>query len=167
MTWHAFDGRGWYTGPVADDTPGAVPVPPPIDNTDETPDEPRARWARTRWVVLAYVPPPAPPPPPPSWDDDDLDPRYHWIDVGSFMDRFGPDALAVASSTDPEVQGLLTLLLPRRWVDLLWPELPAMVGMLVAKELITEQRAADVLSPITTEAERHISGMPQPTTPAP
>lgn len=160
--WHAFDSDGWYTGPVPVDTASATPVPPPSASTTTTPGELRARWGRYRWTLQPY---PAPPPPPavPDWADPDLDPRYHWIDVGPFMDRFGGYGISIAGSTDPDVRGLVTLLLPRQYVDLRRADVAQFVAMLVAKELITQARADIVLSPVTTEAERHIKGLPQPT----
>jgi hypothetical protein len=99
----------------------------------------------------------------PDWADPDLDPRYHWIDVGPFMDRFGGYALAIAGSSDPEVRGMVTLLLPRKYIDLRRLDVAQFVGLLVAKELIGQTRADIVLDPVTTEAERHIKGLPQPT----
>jgi hypothetical protein len=53
----------------------------------------------------------------PAWTDPDLAPAYWHIDVGSFMDRFGSKALALASSSDPAVQGLITLLMPRKYIE--------------------------------------------------
>jgi hypothetical protein len=160
--WAAYDDQGWYTGQVPADTPSATPVQPPSASTTTAPGELRARWGRYRWTLQPY---PAPPPPPavPDWADADLDRRYHWIDVGPFMDRFGGYAVSIAGSNDPEVRGLVTLLLPRQYVDLKRTDVAQFVGLLVAKELITQARATAVLSPITTEAERHIKGLPQPT----
>lgn len=160
--WHAYDEQGWYAGPVPVDTPSATPVPPPSASTTTTPGALRARWGRFRWHLQPY---PEPPPPPavPDWADEALDARYHHIDVGPFMDRFGPAALAVTSSTDDQVRGLITLLLPRHYVDLQRPDVAQFVGLLVDKGLITQARADAVLSPITTDAERHVKGLPQPT----
>lgn len=97
-----------------------------------------------------------------SWSDPYLDPRYHWLDVGPFFDRFGAKALAVTGSADPQVQGLVTLLLPRKYVDLKRPDLPALLGMLVAKGILTSEEVAAILNPITTDYERHVKGMEQP-----
>lgn len=98
----------------------------------------------------------------PSWSDTQLDQRYYWIDVGPFFDRFGAKALDITGSTDPQVQGLITLLLPRKYVDLKRQDLPSMLDLLVAKGLINSTDKANVLNPQTTEYERHIKDMPQP-----
>ncbi len=87
------------------------------------------------------------------------DPRLWWIDPGPFFDRFGPAAFAITSSTDPQVQGLVMLLLPRQYVDLKRPDLPQMLGLLVAKELITDDEKTVILTTPTTEYERHIKGL--------
>lgn len=98
----------------------------------------------------------------PSWADPALDPRYFWIYVGSFFDRFGPDALAVLSSTDPGVQGLVTFIMPRNYVDLRRADLPGLLDVLVAKGLISAGRKAAVLNRVTTDDERITPGLPQP-----
>jgi energy-converting hydrogenase Eha subunit C len=166
VTWYAFDERMWYVGEVADGSPGATPIAPPIVSTTETPGEPRAMWARYRWVVNPYqapASPPPPPPPPPAWDDPGLDSRYHWIDVGPFFDRFGAAALAVASSESALARGMIALVTPRQYVDLKRADVAAMVGMLVTAALIDTQLASTILDPVTTEYERHVKGLPQPT----
>lgn len=98
-----------------------------------------------------------------SWSDPELDTRYWWIDVGPFFDRFGAKALGITGSTDFQVQGLVTLLLPRKYVDLRRADLPQMLDLLVAKGLITAAEKIAVISPPTSEYERHIKGLPQPT----
>lgn len=108
-------------------------------------------------AALGYAPAPAP-----SWADVALDPRYFWIDVGPFFDRFGAKALAITGSTDPQVQGLVTLLLPRKYVDLKRADLPSMMDLLVAKGLINNDDKTAVLNPQTTDYERHVKGMVQP-----
>lgn len=100
--------------------------------------------------------------PPPSWNDPALSAQYHWVDVGPFFDRFGAKALAITGSTDPQVQGLVTLLLPRKYVDLKRADLPGMLDLLIAKGLINSTDKAAVLSPVTVEYERHIKGLEQP-----
>jgi hypothetical protein len=111
-----------------------------------------------------FAPPPMPAvQQPPRWNDTNLDQRYHWIDVGPFFDRFGAKALSITGSTDPQVQGLVTLLLPRKYVDLKRADLPAMLDMLVSKGLITSADKSAVLNPQTAEYERHVKGMVQPT----
>lgn len=122
--------------------------------TDTSPTQPE-------WYV---EPAPWMPPPPvvPRWDDPNLDPQYRWIDVGPFFDRFGAKALTITSSTDPVVQGLVTLILPRLYVDLTRSDLPQMVGLLALKGLIKPEDMAVVLNHVTTEQERHVKGLPQP-----
>ena len=105
----------------------------------------------------------SPAPMAPSWSDPGLDPRYWWVDVGPFFDRFGAKALSITSSTDPQVQGLVSLLLPRKYVDLKRADLPSMLDILVAKSLITTADKTAVLTTPTNEYERHIKGLPQPT----
>jgi hypothetical protein len=98
----------------------------------------------------------------PSWSDPALDPRYHWVDVGPFFDRFGAKALSVTGSTDPQVQGLVTLLLPRKYVDLKRVDLPSMLDLLISKGLIDGADKAAVLNPVTSDYERHVKGLAQP-----
>lgn len=99
---------------------------------------------------------------PPAWSDPGLDPRYWWIDVGPFLDRFGAKALAITGSPDQQVQGLVTLLLPRKYVDLKRADLPSMLDLLISKGIITPSEKAAVLASPTTDYERHIKGLPQP-----
>lgn len=122
--------------------------------TDTEPEQPA--W---------YTPPPDPEPYVPpvlTWDDPNLPPEYHWIDVGPFFDRFGAAALGITSSADAQVQGLITLILPRQYVDLKRADVEQMVGLLVLKGLITAGEMGAVLSPQTTEWERHVKGLQQP-----
>lgn len=100
--------------------------------------------------------------PQPQWGDATLDPRYWWINVGPFFDRFGSKALAVTSSTDPAVQGIVTLTLPREYIDLKRADLAYMLDVLVGKSIITTTEKAAIIAPPTTEYERHIKGMVQP-----
>ncbi len=102
------------------------------------------------------------PPPPLSWSDPNLSAEYFWIDVGPFFDRFGAKALAITSSTDPLIQGLVTLILPRKYIDLKRADLPSLVSILVGKGVITSDDMTTVLAQVTAEDERHIKGLPQP-----
>lgn len=97
-----------------------------------------------------------------AWSDPNLDPRYHWVDLGPFLDRFGVKALAVTGSSDLQVQGLITLLLPRKYIDLKRADLPGMLDLLVSKSLINVTDKASILNPVTTDYERYIKDMPQP-----
>lgn len=98
----------------------------------------------------------------PSWSDTDLNPQYWWINVGPFFDRFNGKAINITSSTDPVVQGLLTLTLPREYIDLKRADLAGMLDILIAKGLINSDDKTAILSPPTTEYERHIKGLVQP-----
>lgn len=98
----------------------------------------------------------------PQWSDQNLDARYWWIDVGPFFDRFGPKALAVTGSADTQVQGLVTLVMPRQYIDLKRADLPGMLELLVAKGLITSGDKGAILTTATTEYERHVKGLPPP-----
>lgn len=109
-------------------------------------------------VIVEFVNPP----PIPHWADTNLDERYWWINIGPFFDRFNGKALSITSSTDPVVQGMLTLILPRQYVDLKRADLSSMLDLLISKSLITSGDKSDILSPPTTEYERHIKGMVQP-----
>ncbi len=100
------------------------------------------------------------PVPPPSWDEAPAE--YWWIDKGPFFDRFGAKALTITSSQDSVVQGLLNLVMVRQYIDLKRADLPPMLGLLVQKGLLNVGEAAAVLSPPTTDYERHIKGLPQP-----
>lgn len=116
------------------------------------------------WNGVTFTDPNAPVAPViPAWSDPALDARYHHIDVGPFFDRFGAKALAVTGSTDAQVQGLVTLLLPRKFVDLKRADLPGMLDLLIAKGLINAGDKTAVLNPQTTDYERHVKGMVQPT----
>ncbi len=99
----------------------------------------------------------------PSWHDANIHEAYFWIDVGPFFDRFGASALAITGSTDPQVQGMVTLTMPRKFIDLRRKDLEPMMQMLISKGLITSEQAVTILDPKTTEQERHIKNMPQPT----
>jgi len=97
-----------------------------------------------------------------SWTDPNLPSEYWWINVGAFFDRFNGKAINITSSTDPVVQGLLTLTLPREYIDLKRTDLASMLDILVSKSLINSDDKTAVLSPPTTEYERHIKGLVQP-----
>lgn len=102
------------------------------------------------------------PPAPLTWASTDLDPRYWWIDKGPFFDRFGSKALTIVSSADPLVQGLVSLIMPRAYIDLRRPDIPSLLDVMVGKSLITAAEKAAVLTAPTTDYERHIKGLPQP-----
>jgi len=114
------------------------------------------------WIYDGSVFSPPAQAPAPQWSDPGLDVRYHWVDVGPFFDRFGAKALSITSSADAQVQGLVTLILPRKYVDLKRADLPGMLDLLVAKSLITGADKTAVLNPQTTDYERYVKGLPQP-----
>lgn len=97
---------------------------------------------------------------PPTWVDAPAE--YWWIDVGPFFDRFGDKAIVITSSEDSVVRGLLTLITPRKFIDLKRPDLPGLLDILVTKELIAQDDVARILTTPTTEAERYVKGLPQP-----
>lgn len=73
-------------------------------------------WDGSTWT-------PAPPPAP--------DPAEWLIDVGPFIDRFGPAKLAVLASTDATVRALVTDILARKWIDLQRPDVAAGIDALI------------------------------------
>lgn len=146
MAW-ILDMAGYVTGTF--DGPGA-----PANSTKVEPPANAAqplRFFNGAWLVE---------PPAVTWSTAPAE--YWWIDVGSFFDRFGSKALAITSSTDPEVAGLVTLVVPRKYVDLQRADLPMLLDVLVVKGIITEAEKAAVLTTPTTEHERYVAGLPQP-----
>jgi hypothetical protein len=138
---------------AAANAPGAV-------NIDALDPQPGPGWL---FDGQDFAPPQAPVQAPgPTWADPSLPASYHWIDVGPFFDRFGAKALAITGSTDPQVQGLVTLLLPRKYVDLKRADLPGMLDLLVSKGVINAGDKVVVLNPETVDYERHVKGMEQP-----
>lgn len=136
--------------------PGSAALPSGAVNIESVSPSPSIGWTYNGGVFTAPVVPTL------SWSDPALDSRYFWIDVGPFFDRFGAKALSITGSADVQVQGLVTLLLPRKYVDLKRADLPSMLDLLVSKGLITAAEKTAVLNPITTEYERHIKGLEQP-----
>lgn len=132
---------GWMevgSGRVFDDGGSEITVGVSYTTLDVAPEQPA--W---------YQAPEDPPPPDPatlSWADPDLPPEYHWIDVGPFFDRFGAKALAITSSTNATVQGLVTLILPRKYIDLKRKDLPQMVGLLQQMGMINSDDFAAVMN---------------------
>lgn len=130
----------------------------------QVPDEVRVQW---RLIDGAWQAPPAPEPAPepepaPSLTWANAPAQYWWIDVGPFFDRFGQKAIVITSSTDTVVAGLVTLIMPRKYVDLKREDLPQLLGILVTKGIITNAEMQAVLNTPTTDYERHIKGLPQP-----
>lgn len=149
MSAYILDAAGFVTGTF--DGPGApagsTSVPPPANAIQPL------RFVDGAWLAEAVAPT--------SWDD--VPPEYWHIDIGPFFDRFGQKALTITSSEDNVVKGLLTLILPRKYIDLKRADMPQMLGILVSKGLITAAEKQAVLTNPTTEYERHYKGLPQPT----
>lgn len=89
--------------------------------------------------------------------------EYFWIDVGPFFDRFGAKQIEVLSSPDNLVRGLVTSCMARKYIDLKRPDLAQLVGILKTKGIITDAELAAVLVQETTDYERHVKNLPQPT----
>lgn len=111
---------------------------------------------------------------PPSWADPELNPEYHWVDTGPWRDRFGVDWLAITASSNELCKAAAQLWIDRKYINLKDPRNAQVLDALIA----TAQPAANVLfagagpmtlakktailSPVTTEYERHVKGLPQP-----
>lgn len=52
--------------------------------------------------------------------------------------------------------------MPRKYIDLKRKDLPQMVGLLQQMGLINSDDFAAVMNPVTTESERYIKGLTQP-----
>lgn len=99
------------------------------------------------------------------------DPRLWWIDVGPFYDRFGPDALAIASSEHGACRAVQVLTGVRKYISLKDPRVAAMIDMLIATGQpaaqpwapgsgpMTAEKKAAILDTPTTEYERHVKGL--------
>ncbi len=61
-----------------------------------------------------------------------VDPAEWLIDIGPFMDRFGPAKLAVLASADATVRALVTDILARKWIDLQRADVAAGIDLLIA-----------------------------------
>lgn len=100
------------------------------------------------------------------------DPRIWWIDVGPFKDRLGMDAPAIAASSHSACRGTMALLDGRKYVDLKDPRVAGMLDVLIATAQptadpvwptsgpMTPAKKAAILTTPTTEAERHVKGLP-------
>lgn len=108
-------------------------------------------------------------PPPPNWADAPLDPAYWWIDLGPFCDRLDTyggagTQLAVTSSTDATVQGIYKIMALREYIDLKRPDVAGMLALLGTKIAALSSGAvqANILTARSTNYERHVKGMVQP-----
>jgi hypothetical protein len=109
-----------------------------------------------------------------AWSDPSLDPQYHWIDTGPWRDRFGIDWLAITSSSNELCKAAAQLWIDRKYINLKDARNAQVLDAMIA----TSQPAANVLfdgsgpmtvdkknailNPVTTEYERHVKGMVQP-----
>lgn len=115
------------------------------------------------WQAPASPPTPAPDPEPaPELTWANAPAEYWWIGRGAFFDRFGAKGIQITSNTDPVVQGMITLLMPRDYIDLKREDLIQSVAVLQAKGIITTAERETVLTTPTTDFERYVKGLPQP-----
>lgn len=110
----------------------------------------------------------------PRWTDASLDPRYLWLDVGPWRDRFGMDWLALSTSEHRLARAACAAWSERKYIDLADPRNAQLLGALLAAGLpdaapeipgsapLTAEKVAAILTPRTTERERHIKGLAQP-----
>ena len=99
------------------------------------------------------------------------DPRWWWIDVGPFYDRFGIDGVAIAASDSGACRAVQTLTGVRKYIDLKDPKVAQQIDMLIGLQEpkavaylpgagpMTAAKKAAILTTPTTEAERHIKGL--------
>ena len=99
------------------------------------------------------------------------DPRWWWVDVGPFYDRFGADALAISASDHGACKAVQTLTGVRKYIDLKDPRVGSMIDMLIAVSQpaavayapgsgpMTAAKKNAILNTPTTEAERYVKGL--------
>lgn len=99
------------------------------------------------------------------------DPRYWWLDIGPFYDRFGVDAAAIAGSDHPACKAVQTLTGVRKYIDMKDPRIGAMIDILIGAQEpaasqffpgsgpMTPEKKEAILNTPTTEYERHIKGL--------
>lgn len=116
-----------------------------------------------------------PPPVPPSWSDPALKPEYHWIDTGPWRDRFGIDWLAITASDNALCKAAAQLWIDRKYINLKDERNAQVLDALIATNQpaanvlfagagpMTPAKKAAILNPVTTEYERHVKGLVQPT----
>lgn len=101
--------------------------------------------------------------------------QYFWLDVGPFTDRFGDDWPVIASSTDRECVAFMNAVINnRKYINIKDPRVAGAIDMLIATNKPTTWALFPTSSPMdavkkarildyhTTEYERHIKGLPQP-----
>ena len=94
-----------------------------------------------------------------------------WLDVGPFYDRFGTDAVAIASSDHGACKAVQTLTGVRKYIDLKDPRIGQMIDMLIATAQpaaqpwvpgsgpMTVEKKEAILTTPTAEHERHVKGL--------
>lgn len=144
-----------------------------LDVTEVVP-RPSVGWAYTDGEFSA---PPVPEPQPAetlTWAN--APDEYFWINTGPFKDRFGDDWPVIASSTDRECVAFKEAAIEgRQYINLKDPRIAGALDMMIATSKptnwamfpasgpITPAKKAAILNLQTTDYERHIKGLPQPT----
>lgn len=112
---------------------------------------------------------------PPNWSDPSLNPEYHWIDTGPWRDRFGIDWLAITASSNELCKAAAQLWIDRKYINLKDPRNAQVIDALIATSQpatnvlfagsspMTVDKKNAILNPVTTEYERHVKGLVQPT----
>lgn len=109
-----------------------------------------------------------------TWSDPSLNPEYHWIDTGPWRDRFGIDWLAITASSNELCKAAAQLWIDRKYINLKDPRNAQVLDALIATSqpatnvlfagsgpMTTDKKNA-ILNPVTTEYERHVKGLVQP-----
>lgn len=111
----------------------------------------------------------------PAWADAGLDQQYHWIDTGPWRDRFGIDWLAITASDNALCKAAAQLWIDRKYINLKDPRNAQVLDALIATSQpatnvlfagsgpMTVDKKNAILNPVTTEYERHVKGLAQPT----
>ena len=102
--------------------------------------------------------------------------EYFWINTGPFKDRLGDDWPVISSSTDRECVAFReAVLTDRQYINLKDPRVANALDMMIATNKptnwalfpssgpMTPAKKAIILDYHTTEYERYIKGLPQPT----
>lgn len=117
----------------------------------------------------------SPPPRQYKWSDTDLPAEYWWINFGPFRDRFSMDYAAIFASANDTCKAFVALATDREYYDLKdprWGQLfdvmistsqPAANPAIPGSGPMTAAKRDAILNTHTTDYERHIKGLPQPT----
>lgn len=102
--------------------------------------------------------------------------EYFWLDIGPFRDRFGDDWPVIASSSERECIAFREAVTEgRKYINLKDPRVAGALDMLIATGKpanwamfpasgpMTLAKKNAILTPVTTDYERYIKGLPQPT----